>query len=213
MSSIDDLLIMGTGVHAREMTEIVQRINAGRLRWRLRGFVPLPASKITPGSTLCGYPVLDLASALQIYPLCHLAFDHEYKRPVDVPRQRWTSLIDPSTFVSTTAQIGAGCVVYPHGYIGLNARLGDRVFALSGTVINHDDVLEDSVTLCSGVTLAGGVHVEAGCYLGQDCTVRQHVRIGRGSLIGMGSVVLHDVPPNSVMVGNPARLLRQRQSQ
>lgn len=74
-------------------------------------------------------------------------------------------------------------------------------------VNNHDVCLEENFTVCSGVTLAGFVHVEAGCYLGQACTIKQYVRIGRGSLIGMGAVVLRDVPPNSVMVGNPARPL------
>ncbi len=54
------------------------------------------------------------------------------------------------------------------------------------------------------------VHVESGCYLGQACTIKQYLTIGRESLIGMGSVVLKDVPPNSVMVGNPALWLRKR---
>ena len=85
----------------------------------------------------------------------------------------------------------------------------DHVFALSGCTINHDDHLEDHVTLASGVLLAGSVHVEANTYLGQGCMVRQNLRIGRDSLIGMGSVVVKDVPPNSVMIGNPARILRR----
>jgi acetyltransferase-like isoleucine patch superfamily enzyme len=38
--------------------------------------------------------------------------------------------------------------------------------------------------------------------------VRQNLRIGRDSLVGMGSVVIKDVPPSSVMAGNPARKLR-----
>lgn len=71
-------------------------------------------------------------------------------------------------------------------------------------------MIEDRVEITSGVNLAGYVHVEADCYLGQGCTCRQNIRIGRGSLIGMGSVVVKDVPPNSVMVGNPARKLRER---
>ena len=91
-----------------------------------------------------------------------------------------------------------------------HAVLDDRVFCLSSSVINHDDHLEDNVTVCSNVSLAGLVHVERDCYLGQGCTIRQELRIGRGSLIGMGSVVIRDVPPNSVVVGNPGRRLRDR---
>ena len=88
--------------------------------------------------------------------------------------------------------------------------MGDFVFCLSGSVINHDNVIEDRVVFASGVALAGHVHVENGCYLGQSSTVRQFLTIGRGSMLGMGAVVVKDVPPNSVMAGNPARKLRDR---
>jgi sugar O-acyltransferase (sialic acid O-acetyltransferase NeuD family) len=128
----------------------------------------------------------------------------------DFPRERMISLIAPTAFVAGTAQIGAGCVIYPGCFVGHNAVLGSRVFCLSNCVINHDDCLEDNVTVCSGASLAGLVHVEGDCYLGQGCTIRQELRIGRGSLIGMGSVVIRDVPPNSVVVGNPGRRLRDR---
>ena len=77
--------------------------------------------------------------------------------------------------------------------------------SLRGTIRSSDGVV-----LASGVTLAGAVRVEAGTYLGQSCTVRQFQKIGAGSLIGMGAVVVDDVAPKSVMIGNPARLLRHK---
>jgi len=45
---------------------------------------------------------------------------------------------------------------------------------------------------------------------GPGCAIRQDVRIGRGSLIGMGAVVVKDVVPDSVIIGNPGRKLRDR---
>jgi acetyltransferase-like isoleucine patch superfamily enzyme len=102
-------------------------------------------------------------------------------------------------------------VIFPHCFVGAQARIGDFLFCLSGSVINHNVVIEDRVTLTSGVVLAGDVHVEADCYLGQSSVVREQLRIGKGSLLGMGCVVLHNVAPNSVMVGNPARRLSARE--
>jgi sugar O-acyltransferase (sialic acid O-acetyltransferase NeuD family) len=208
---VRNLLILGVGVHAMEMAEIVERVNCVTLTWNLLGYLsPRPDA---PRELRNGYAVLGSFERLQEYPDAFVVSDNEWPRSLPLPRGRLASLIDPGAFISRTAELGDGCVVYPHCFIGLNARLGDRVFCLSGSVINHDDVLEEQVVVASGVTLAGSVHVESDCYLGQACTVRQFVRIGRRSLIGMGAVVLEDVPPNSVIVGNPGRKLRNRESE
>lgn len=201
-----DLLILGCGPHSAEMAEIVERINHATPTWRLLGFISPDGKGV--GTERSGYSVLGGPEALDTYPNAYVVPDNEWPRNSALPQERLVSLIDPSAFVSRTATVGAGCVLYPHCFVGLNARLGQRVFALSGCIINHDDVLEDNVVLASGVTLAGSVHVEAGCYLGQSATVRQYLRIGAGSTLGMGTVVIRDVPPRSVMVGNPARVLR-----
>jgi virginiamycin A acetyltransferase len=46
--------------------------------------------------------------------------------------------------------------------------------------------------------------------LGANVTVLPGVKIGHSAIVGAGSVVTHDVPPYSVVVGNPARVLRYR---
>jgi sugar O-acyltransferase (sialic acid O-acetyltransferase NeuD family) len=203
---VRDLLIAGDGVHGAEMAEIVERINRDAPTWNLLGYLSADESKV--GSSRNGYPVLGSWEMLDAYPHAALVPDNEWPRSLPLPRDRLATLIDPSVFVSRTARVGVGCVFYPHCFLGLNARVGDRVFSLSGSIVNHDDVIGDGVVLASGVTLAGSVHVEEGCYLGQSCTVRQLLRVGRASVIGMGAVVVRDVPPRSVIVGNPGRLLR-----
>jgi sugar O-acyltransferase (sialic acid O-acetyltransferase NeuD family) len=190
------------------MAEIVERVNGVRPRWRLLGYLTADAARV--GEVWNGSPILGTAADLPQYPDADLVPAYGWSASPEVPRERWVSLVDPSAFVSRTAALGAGCVIYPNCFVGLNARLGDRVFCLSGSVINHDDVLEDGVCVASGVLLAGHVHVEAECYLGQGCTIRQFLRVGRGSMVGMGAVVIRDVPPGTVVVGNPARRLRDR---
>ena len=203
-----DLLILGGGVHGAEMVEIVERVNRVQPTWNLLGF--LTHDDGHDGEMRNGVPVLGGPSCLTAYADACLLPDYEWPRDYPLPRERLVTLIDPTCFVSRTAQIGQGTVIYPNCFIGLNAHLGDYVVCLSGCIINHDDVLEDRVTLASGVSLAGGVHVEEDCYLGQACTVRQNLHIGRNSLVGMGAVVVKDVPPNSVMAGNPAQRMRER---
>ncbi len=205
-----NLLILGTGPHACEMVDIVHRVNLAEQTWNLLGFIA--KDQKTVGREFNGYKVIGTLDDLGRHPDACLTTDCDGPNWAgDVPRERFVSLIDPSVFVSRTATIGAGCVLYPGCIVGHNATLGDFVFCLSGCTINHDDVIDDCVTVASRVTLAGAVHVESGCYMGQSCTVRQFLKIGKGSLVGMGAVVVKDVPPNSVMVGNPATKLKDRE--
>lgn len=208
---MQELIILGTGVHGGEMAHIVERINRASPTWKLLGHV---APKPTSEAQFAGYPVLGaaekLAQVLAGHPAAKVVPDNEFPKDAPIPEERLVSLVDPSSYVHPTASIGQGCVIYPNCFVGLHARIGQRVFMLSGCLINHDDVLEDGVVCASGVTLAGGVRVEGGAYLGQSCTVRQFLRIGRNSLIGMGAVVLKDVPPDCVMAGNPAFKLREK---
>jgi sugar O-acyltransferase (sialic acid O-acetyltransferase NeuD family) len=208
--AMKELIILGTGVHGLEMAEIVERINRVERQWNLLGYIAEERRAEGVGQVLNGYPVLGTAARIADFPEASFVPCNEFHDAIEVAAERFVSIVDPSAFVSRTARMGRGCVIYPSCFVGLNASLGDLVFMLSGAIVNHDDVLEDKVVLCSNVTLAGFVTVEAECYLGQGCNVRQHLRIGRGSLIGMGSVVIEDVLPNSVMIGNPARKLRDR---
>lgn len=47
------------------------------------------------------------------------------------------------------------------------------------------------------------------CWLGGNVTILPGVTIGKGSVVGAGSVVTKDVPPESVVVGNPARVIKK----
>lgn len=205
-----DLIILGGGVHAAEMAEIVERVNREKKTWNLLGF--LARKPEDAGKEFNGTPVLGTFGDAPKFGKASFAASNHNKLPWPLPvaMDKVVSLVDPGAFVSRTAQVGRGCVVYPGCFIGLQAKLGDLVFLLANSVLNHDVVLEDRVIVTSGVVLAGGVHVEENCYLGQSCSIREKLRIGKGSLVGMGAVVVKDVPADCVVAGNPAKKLKDR---
>ena len=127
---------------------------------------------------------------------------------LELPLERFATVIHPTASVSRTAQIQPGCVLLSHTSVGSNVRLGEHVIVLQNTVLGHDDDIGDHSIISAGVTLSGRVHIGSHCYIGAGSSVRENTRIGEGSLIGLGSAVVQNVPPGEIWVGTPAKKIK-----
>ncbi|MEA5507281.1 acyltransferase [Halotia wernerae UHCC 0503] len=93
-----------------------------------------------------------------------------------------------------------------------NIKIGKRcmIAAHSGIYANHHNFTDPLKPIkYQGVTRKGIV-IEDDCWLGHGVTVLDGVTIGQGSVIGAGAVVNKDIPPFSVAVGAPARVIKSR---
>lgn len=116
--------------------------------------------------------------------------------------------IHPSATVSKFAFLGLGSVVMPQTVINAEARVGMHCIINSGSVIEHDCVLEDYVHISPNASLAGNVTVGEGTQIGIGASIIQGIRIGKWAKIGAGSVVIRDIPDYAVAVGNPSRIIK-----
>lgn len=201
---VTDVILVSSGIHGREMVEIIRRTGNYRLIGIIRG------EETEEQTSPDGIPVLGGLSALSRFSDVALMYDNLTELgDIDIS-ERLVSLIDPTAFVHPSATIGRGCVIYPNCFIGAEAILGTNCFLLTGAVVNHNCTLGNHVVMATGAHLAGNVNIDDNVYIGQDATIRQYTTVGKNVLIGMGSVVVKPVPDNAVMVGNPARLLRMK---
>lgn len=114
--------------------------------------------------------------------------------------------------ISYLARILTGVEIHP------SARIGENFFIDhgAGVVIGETAEIGDNVTLYQGVTLGGtGLEpgkrhptVEDNVTVGSGAKLLGPIRIGHGAKIGANSVVIHDVPPNTTVVGNPGHPVR-----
>jgi carbonic anhydrase/acetyltransferase-like protein (isoleucine patch superfamily) len=81
-----------------------------------------------------------------------------------------------------------------------------------GAILHGDPgkptILEDCVTI-GHRAVVHSAHIESGCLIGIGAVVLDGVRVGAGSIIGAGSIVTKNVEPRSLMVGIPARKVRE----
>ena len=114
-----------------------------------------------------------------------------------------------------------GVSIGRHVFIGLDTWLDDQfpelieieddvTISFRVTVVVHDDARRmDRVSPGQAEGTVAPVILRRGCYLGAGCLILPGVTVGERAVVGAGSVVTRDVPPRSLVLGVPARVVRE----
>jgi maltose O-acetyltransferase len=109
--------------------------------------------------------------------------------------------------VGDRSGIGVNCRLHGPVRIGADVMMGPDVLVYA---LAHEFGDLDRPMIDQGYREPREVVVEDDVWIGARVIVLPGVRVGRGSVIGAGAVVTKDVPPYSVVGGNPARVVRSR---
>jgi acetyltransferase-like isoleucine patch superfamily enzyme len=113
------------------------------------------------------------------------------------------SFVGPFVEITRGVVIGKQCVIESHSFICEAVSLEDHVFVGHGAMFTNDLYPRTDRHVVYRKTL-----VRRFASIGTNATVIGGVTIGEHAIVGAGAVVTKDVPDCSVVVGNPARVLR-----
>lgn len=136
------------------------------------------------------------------------------------PKTHSTAFIHPQAFVAGDVTIGARVSIWPFVSIrGDSDRItiGDDSNVQDGCVIHCDDGVPCHIGKRVGIghrAIVHGATVEDDVLIAMGAVVLNNVRVGTGSIIGAGAVVREGfvVPPNSLVLGVPGRIVRETTS-
>lgn len=125
-------------------------------------------------------------------------------------------LIREANEIGDDVSIGSHSVVEHHVTIADRVRIHSNVFIPEYSVLDEGAWIGPCVVFTNALyplspdakrTLKGP-HVCAGAKIGANATLLPGITIGRNALVGAGAVVVNDVPDEKVVVGNPARIIK-----
>jgi acetyltransferase-like isoleucine patch superfamily enzyme len=127
--------------------------------------------------------------------------------------------------IGANTKIGAFVEIQKNATVGNNCKISSHTFICEGVTIEDNVFIGHSVTFINdsyprATNPGGGLQSEAdwkveptlikkGASIGSGSTILSKVTVGENAIVGAGSVVTKDVPPNTIVAGNPARVLRK----
>ena len=127
--------------------------------------------------------------------------------------------------IGDNTKIGTFVEVQKNARIGRDCKIQSHTFICEGVTIEDDVFIGHNVTFINDMypratAEGGGLQTEAdwvcvptfirkGASVGSSATILAGVTVGEKAIVGAGSVVTKDVPPGTIVAGNPARVLRK----
>ena len=126
--------------------------------------------------------------------------------------------IEPGAIIREQVEIGEGAVIMMGAILNIGASVGAGTMIDMGAVLGGRAMVGARCHIGAGAVLAGVIEpasalpvvVEDEVLIGANAVVIEGCRIGRGAVVAAGAVVISDVPPDTVVAGCPARILKRK---
>jgi len=126
---------------------------------------------------------------------------------LNIPIERFATVIHPSAIVSKKAKIGSGVVLMPLTLVSPDVIIGNHSQMYAQSFVGHDTEVGEMVFIANNASIGGRVKIKNSAHIGSNSSILERITIGEYSIIGLGSVVLANVGDYEKVVGNPAKII------
>lgn len=204
------VILIGAGGHAKSVVDAIDKD-----KMELIGFIDDNKTGIHCRKPILGDKIEEVDNFQSYSYLVSIGDVSARKKWFDRLKRlncRIINIIDKSAIISETAQIGNGNFIGKYAIINADVVIGDNNVINSKALIEHECVVGNHTHLSTNSTINGNVVVEDSVFYGSSSVCNGQLKICSGSIVGSGSVVIKDVPPSVIVVGNPARVIKRRHS-
>lgn len=158
-----------------------------------------------------------LSTELESYEDCFLGVNKSNNKFLtyenfNIDVSKFINIIHRTSSISTTTQMGKGCLINSLVSVAAHAILGNFVSLNRNSSVGHHTALEDYVTIQIGANIAGFVKIGEKTLIGMGANVLDGITIGKNSIIGAGSLVTKNIPDHVVAYGNPCKIIRSNET-
>lgn len=208
-----NLIIIGARGFGREVYCLASDCIAAGLNLEIKGFLDDKADAL---DGFANYPpILSAVEDYQIFEddvfVCALGDVHYKKHYSEIVLNKggnFISLIHPTVSISNNTKIGAGCILLHNLMVSCDVVIEDFVTIQSFSAIGHDAKISKWSHLGLYSFLGGYSLVEQGATIHPGAKIIPGKIIKQWSTVGVGSIVIKNVPENTTVFGNPAKILK-----
>ena len=209
------IVLIGGGGHCKVVISILKKLDT----FEIEGIVDnYKAGSLISGIKIIGtdndlkdihksginYALITVGSVrdnIKRYRLFNMAREIGYNFPV---------IISPEAIVDESIRIDEGTVIMPGSIINIDSSISKNCIINTGAIIEHDCKIGNHCHIAPGVHISGSVEIGKLSFIGIGATIIQGIKIGKNVIIGAGSAVIKDIPDNVIAVGNPAKIISNK---
>jgi sugar O-acyltransferase (sialic acid O-acetyltransferase NeuD family) len=214
------VVIVGAGGFGREVFDLIKDINRARgTLFEVMGFVaddqPDTIAINRIGLQYLGNldtaieTISDFSSWGYVIAIGDGQIRHQINNKLEKTGLIPISLVHPSVQIGSNVNIGVGSIICANSILTTNIQIGAGSQINLACVIGHDVILGEFVTLSPAVNLMGGCSIGNASTVFTGSTILPRIEVKQGSVVGAGSVVTKDIEARTLVVGNPARVVRK----